>query len=72
MENRRKWVGLALSTILVSNSVLPMMIGSKAHAATLADHVVISEIYGGGGNGGAPYKNDFIELYNPTDPEIVP
>jgi hypothetical protein len=26
--------------------------------------VVINELYGGGGNSGATYKNDFIELYN--------
>jgi DNA/RNA endonuclease G (NUC1) len=33
------------------------------------DHVVISQVYGGGGNTGDPaatLKNDFIELYNPT------
>ncbi|MDT4955327.1 MAG: hypothetical protein QOJ02_3465 [Acidobacteriota bacterium] len=29
-------------------------------------HIVISQVYGGGGNSGATYKNDFIELYNPT------
>ncbi|MCU1225634.1 MAG: Endonuclease/exonuclease/phosphatase [Edaphobacter sp.] len=28
--------------------------------------VVISQVYGGGGNSGATYKNDFIELFNPT------
>ncbi|MEO7765991.1 MAG: choice-of-anchor J domain-containing protein, partial [Ferruginibacter sp.] len=28
--------------------------------------IVINEVYGGGGNSGADYKNDFIELYNPT------
>jgi predicted extracellular nuclease len=33
--------------------------------AQTATHVVISEIYGGGGNTGATYTNDFIELYNP-------
>lgn len=33
--------------------------------------VVISQIYGGGGNAGATYKNDFIELYNPTSSDIV-
>lgn len=38
----------------------------KTNAAT-ATHVVISEIYGGGGNSGATYANDFIEIYNPTD-----
>src|SRR5204863_5445498 len=26
--------------------------------------VVISQIFGGGGNSGAPYKNDLIELFN--------
>jgi DNA/RNA endonuclease G (NUC1) len=26
--------------------------------------IVISQVYGGGGNTGATYKNDFIELYN--------
>jgi DNA/RNA endonuclease G (NUC1) len=26
--------------------------------------IVISQVYGGGGNSGAKYKNDFIELYN--------
>lgn len=32
--------------------------------------VVISEVYGGGGNSGAPYRNDFVELYNNTDINI--
>ena len=26
--------------------------------------VVISQVYGGGGNAGAPYTNDYIELFN--------
>lgn len=34
------------------------------------DHIIISQIYGGGGNSGAVYKNDFIELYNPTENDI--
>ncbi|TJX68366.1 hypothetical protein E8P77_02670 [Soehngenia saccharolytica] len=38
--------------------------------AEKANHVVISEAYGGGGNSGATYKNDFIELYNPTLTDI--
>ncbi|MFA6275355.1 MAG: lamin tail domain-containing protein [Pedobacter sp.] len=37
---------------------------------TGANHVVISEVYGGGGNSGATYKNDFIELYNPTNASV--
>jgi uncharacterized protein len=31
-----------------------------------AGSVVISEVYGGGGNSGATYTNDYIELYNRT------
>ena len=28
------------------------------------DKVVITQIYGGGGNSGAPFRNDFIEIFN--------
>jgi len=38
--------------------------------AQTATHVVISEVYGGGGNTGATYTNDFIELYNPTSAAV--
>ena len=31
----------------------------------VSSSIVISQVYGGGGNSGATYKNDFIELYNP-------
>jgi predicted extracellular nuclease len=33
-------------------------------AAAVSPNVVISQVYGGGGNTGAQYQNDFIELYN--------
>jgi len=32
----------------------------------IADHITMSQIYGGGGNAGATYRNDYVELYNPT------
>ena len=31
-----------------------------------ASNIVISQIYGGGGNTGASYQNDFVELFNPS------
>ncbi|WP_462417423.1 lamin tail domain-containing protein [Kytococcus sp. Marseille-QA3725] len=34
----------------------------SAHAAS--QDVVIAEAYGGGGNSGAPFRNDFVELFN--------
>lgn len=33
--------------------------------------VVINEVYGGGGNSGTTYKNDFIELYNNGDAAVT-
>ncbi|OLC20814.1 MAG: hypothetical protein AUH33_02955 [Chloroflexi bacterium 13_1_40CM_68_21] len=33
-------------------------------AAAISAGIVISQVYGGGGNSGATYKNDFIELFN--------
>jgi hypothetical protein len=38
--------------------------GDEINGAPL---VVISQVYGGGGNSGAAYKNDFIELFNHGD-----
>ncbi len=37
---------------------------SPSAAVAASTSVVISQVYGGGGNSGATYKNDFIELYN--------
>ena len=39
-------------------------------ASAAADHLVVNEVYGGGGNSGATYTNDFVELYNPTGSAI--
>ncbi|WP_027377378.1 putative Ig domain-containing protein [Kaistella palustris] len=34
------------------------------------NHLVISQIYGAGGNSGATYNRDYVELYNPTNSAI--
>jgi predicted extracellular nuclease len=34
------------------------------HARAQASGIVISQIYGGGGNSGATLRNDFVELFN--------
>jgi DNA/RNA endonuclease G (NUC1)/PKD repeat protein len=34
-------------------------------AATTRPALVISQVYGGGGNGSSVYKNDFVEIFNP-------
>jgi predicted extracellular nuclease len=33
-------------------------------AGAVSPDIVVSQVYGGGGNSGAQYRNDFIELYN--------
>ncbi|MBC8075664.1 MAG: ExeM/NucH family extracellular endonuclease, partial [Chloroflexales bacterium] len=48
--------------------VLAVLAGTFALApkpvAAVSNGVVISQVYGGGGNSGAPLRNDFIELFN--------
>ncbi|MDQ3366346.1 MAG: amidohydrolase family protein [Myxococcota bacterium] len=39
-------------------------------AVVAVTHLVISQVYGGGGNSGAPFTHDFIELHNPTGAAI--
>jgi phosphatidylserine/phosphatidylglycerophosphate/cardiolipin synthase-like enzyme len=43
---------------------------SSALYGQSANHIVISEVYGGGGNSGSTWKNDFVELYNPTSAPV--
>jgi predicted extracellular nuclease len=49
-----------------------LLAGLAAPALALAapGNVVISQVYGGGGNSGATYKNDFIELRNTSDTAV--
>jgi hypothetical protein len=41
-----------------------LIAGLSAPAMAAPSSIVISQVYGGGGNNGATYKNDFIELFN--------
>ncbi|AZB41798.1 DNA/RNA non-specific endonuclease [Bacillus sp. FJAT-42376] len=65
--NHKKLSLLFLSVVLLFTS--GSFFSTPVQAAG-ASHVVISEVYGGGGNSGASYKNDYIELYNPTDSAV--
>ncbi|WP_296132720.1 ExeM/NucH family extracellular endonuclease [uncultured Corynebacterium sp.] len=63
---RTQRIGALAIAALVSTTV----VAPQATAAPDGSAAVISEVYGGGGNSGAPFTNDFIELYNPTDADI--
>ncbi|MCU1251455.1 MAG: hypothetical protein JWQ49_4484 [Edaphobacter sp.] len=49
------------------SAMLSMSVTAMAAPGT---SVVISQVYGGGGNSGATYTNDFIEIFNPTQSTV--
>jgi hypothetical protein len=66
---RPLFLGLAILSCAPERAVGPTLTprGLSADisaAAASTSTVVISQIYGGGGNAGATLKNDFIELFN--------
>ena len=65
MRNK-KLIALVIAATMTTGLVTPV----KTVKAEVAKSVVISEVYGGGGNFQAVYKNDFIELHNPTENSI--
>src|SRR5680860_1244553 len=50
------------SALIAATVALPV-----TAASALSSDVVISEVYGGGGNSGATLTNDFVELHNAGD-----
>jgi predicted extracellular nuclease len=54
----------------LSLAVAATMAALPSTANALSSDVVISAVYGGGGNSGAIFKNDYIELANTTDSAI--
>ncbi|PIF09342.1 ExeM/NucH family extracellular endonuclease [Janthinobacterium sp. 13] len=45
-------------------TVMAAVLASLSLPALAVSDIVISQVYGGGGNTGAVYRNDFIELFN--------
>src|SRR5687768_9612869 len=52
-----------LSIIIVSIALASVLSGTRSTQAVSAT-IVISQVYGGGGNAGSTFRNDFIELFN--------
>jgi predicted extracellular nuclease len=50
------------------SSLLLLISGVNAYAQS---HVVISQVYGAGGNSGALYNRDYVELFNPTNAAVT-
>jgi predicted extracellular nuclease len=61
MKTKSLALRLALCFLLLSSSLL---VFPPAPVKASANGIVISQIYGGGGNAGSTFKNDFIEIFN--------
>jgi hypothetical protein len=56
------------AALIVFFSALLSLSGTAMAAA--GSSVVISQVYGGGGNSGATFTNDFVEIFNPTQAAV--
>jgi hypothetical protein len=64
-------VGLVSKSSLIARIALfAVALMSSWSAMATSPNVVISQAYGGGGNSGSVYKNDFIELFNRSSAPI--
>ncbi|WP_020168090.1 MULTISPECIES: ExeM/NucH family extracellular endonuclease [Methylotenera] len=63
VKNLYKWVSYK------SLGALAIALAS-ATAAASDNGLVISQVYGSGGNAGAPFRNDFVELFNASNVAI--
>ena len=55
----------------ITTAAIVMLAGIGAAQAGPSTTIVISQVYGGGGNSGATYKNDFVELHNISNTAVV-
>ncbi|HEX9985676.1 MAG TPA: DNA/RNA non-specific endonuclease [Thermoanaerobaculia bacterium] len=67
--------GTASFTAFLSDNFNPatsrtVNIGVTAPPPPAPDHIVISQVYGGGGNASATWNRDYVELFNPTTSTI--
>jgi uncharacterized protein len=62
---RRRFSALVVAAMVAST--LPTLTATAAAQEADDGDVVISQVYGGGGNSGAFYRNDFVELFNQGD-----
>ncbi len=61
---RKSGLRVFLILAMVAALLAPWSPFNRAIVQAASPNIVISQVYGGGGNSGATLKNDFIELYN--------
>ncbi|MDQ3011088.1 MAG: lamin tail domain-containing protein, partial [Acidobacteriota bacterium] len=56
--------GVITVLFVITTFALRYLISPAPASGFISPSIVISQVYGGGGNSGAPFTNDFIELFN--------
>jgi hypothetical protein len=64
IRGRRAIAAVLLIGILTISLALLWRFPFTQRVKAVSSSIVISQVYGGGGNSGSTYKNDFIELFN--------
>ena len=54
----------SLTTFAIAVATALALAATLHQVSAVSSDIVISQVYGGGGNANAPVKNDFIELFN--------
>ena len=56
--------------LVVLSLLLALVVAAVPAAVGATPGVVVSQLYAGGGNSGATYTNDFVELFNPGSSSV--
>lgn len=62
--------GAGTATLIVDTDGVRSAPVTLAIGGVRVDSIVISQIFGGGGNSGSPFRNDFIEIFNAGDAPV--
>lgn len=65
---RRLTAGVSFAIV---GATMPLLSVATPVVQAISPDVVISQVYGGGGNAGATYTHDFVELYNRGSAAVV-
>jgi predicted extracellular nuclease len=69
-SGRRRRATCIAAAALLGSALLGTGVALGPVANAVSTDIVISEVYGGGGNSGATYTHDFVELYNLSDTAV--
>jgi hypothetical protein len=64
MQRPKPFLRAFLFIFLLACLLIGLVGTVRVPVSAASSNIVISQVYGGGGNSGAPYTNDYVELFN--------